>query len=120
MAPNDREVRPDPTVRSVATGAALGLSIAAPAVFAAIVSAGAGHGDYAAARALFPVPMLSTLPEGRIGATAIALALVQFPLYGAAIGWARARRACLPAALAGFLHLAAAIACFGGALPAFS
>lgn len=107
--------------RGAATGAALGLLCAVPALVVAVLSAGAGHGDYALARALFPVPMLMTLLEGSIGPFAAGAALLQFPLYGALVGWSRARRRANRAlVLLASLHLAAAIACFSGLLPNFS
>ncbi|HEX8481440.1 MAG TPA: hypothetical protein VF650_06030 [Allosphingosinicella sp.] len=93
---------------------------ALPALGAAVLSAGAGHGDYAAARALFPLPMLLTLVEGSIGPLAGGMALLQFPLYGALIGWSRAQRSYNPLIALACLHLAAAIACSSGLLPSFS
>lgn len=57
--------------------------VAAPvALFFAVVSGGAGHGDYFAARLLFPLPMLSTYLFREITLPAIAIARVQFPIYG--------------------------------------
>jgi hypothetical protein len=107
-------------VKAVVSGAALGLLLGFPALFAGIISAGAGHGDYVAARALFPVPMLLTLLEGSIGVLSAGLALLQFPIYGGLLGWTFVRKAYLPAAAVGSLHLVAAILCFAGALPNFS
>jgi hypothetical protein len=94
--------------------------VALPALGAAVLSAGAGHGGYAAARALFPLPMLLTLVEGSIGPLAGGLALVQFPLYGALLGWSRAHRSYGPLVALASLHLAAAIAGSSGLLPNFS
>ena len=105
---------------AIAGGLALGAIVALPALGAAILSAGAGHGDYAAARALFPAPMLLTRIEGQIGLLTAGAALLQFPLYGALIGWSRRRGSYAAAAIAASLHLAAAVACFAGALPDFS
>jgi hypothetical protein len=107
-------------VKPVALGAALGSLLGVAALFAAFMSAGAGHGDYVAARALFPAPMLLTELEGSIGVLALGTALAQFPLYGALLGWARVRKAYLPATIAGSLHLVAAMLCLSGALPGFS
>lgn len=101
-------------------GAALGLLFAVPALLAALLSTGAGHGDYSAARALFPVPMLLTLLEGSIGPIARAAALLQFPLYGALLGWSRTRRSYGALIGVALLHLAAASACFAGLLPNYS
>ena len=87
---------------------------------AAIISGGAGHGDYVAARALFPTSMLLTLLEGRIGAFSTAIGLLQFPIYGGLLGWSIARSAYLPAILLALAHHAAAAVCFAGTLPNFS
>jgi len=109
-----------PALRSVVAGAVLGLLVELPAVLAAIISSGAGHGDYFAARALFPLPMLLTLVEGSIGVLSITLILLQFPIYGVLLGWARVRNAGLPVLVVALLHLGATIACFTGMLPNFS
>ena len=101
-------------------GAMFGALIEGPAVVAAISSAGAGHGSYIAARVLFPLPMLLTLVEGEIGPVAAIAALLQFPIYGALFGWSIWRRKPFGAAILVSLHVVAAGACFGGALPTFS
>jgi hypothetical protein len=105
-------------------GAALGLFLTVPAVFLGIASAGGGHGDYALARAVFPVPMLLTLAtHDTISVLSIVLALAQFSIYGAVIGWCSvASRKALLVAIAAvlLLHLLAATACFAGAVPNFS
>ena len=93
---------------------------ALPALGAAILSGGSGHGDYAAARALFPLPMLLTLAEGSVGPFSGGSALLQFPLYGALLGWSRTHRRFGALIAAALLHLAAAVACFAGLLPDFS
>lgn len=105
---------------AILSAAALGVLIALPALLAAVMSAGAGHGRYVAARALFPLPMLLTLVEGRIGPVAGTLALLQFPLYGALLGWCRWRGDYLPAVVLALLHMVAAMACFAGVIPDFS
>jgi hypothetical protein len=51
-------------------------------------SAGAGHGDYRLAMMLFPYTMLSTAVFDSITVPFIALAIIQFPLYGVALGYA--------------------------------
>lgn len=104
----------------VLVGIGIGTCIELPAISAAIISGGAGHGEYVAARALFPLPMLLTLLEGSIGAFSGGLALLQFPLYGALFGWIIWRRSFGAAIMLAALHLGAAIACFAGALPDFS
>jgi hypothetical protein len=105
---------------SIVLGAALGLPVAVLALFAAIASAGAGHGDYVAARALFPASMLLTLQEDHIGTQSIVLALLQFPIYGGLLGWSLLRKSYLPAIAVGAFHLVAVVICFSGALPNFS
>jgi|GraSoiStandDraft_46_1057282.scaffolds.fasta_scaffold354111_2 hypothetical protein len=107
-------------LRPVVTGAIIGVLLGFGAIFLALLSTGAGHGDYAAARALYPASMLLTLVEGSIGPLAKAVALLQFPFYGGLLGWAAARRVYLPAVGVGLLHLAGAIICFSGVLPNFS
>ena len=105
----------------VVVGAVVGVLIELPALYAAIVSGGAGHGQYVAARALFPVPMVMTYYEGdRIGLLSISLALVQFPFYGGLIGWALARKAYVAIVAVVAIHLVAASLCFSGAVPNFS
>jgi hypothetical protein len=92
------------------------------AVILAVASAGAGHGNYAAARLLLPYTMLLTRATGdRITLPLIALALAQFPLYGAAIGYAasKGRITCAVVPLL-VLHTLCAILCFSGLIPNFS
>jgi hypothetical protein len=105
----------------VAVGFALGLVVEVVALFLAILSSGAGHGDYAAARALFPVPMLTTLLEGdTIGLLSMTLALVQFPLLGALTGYCLAITRWTPLIAVGIVHLLAVLAAFSGVIPNFS
>jgi len=59
------------------------------ALLLGIGSGGAGHGDYLWARVLFPYTMLSAFLFGAITVTFILLAVAQFPLYGAGLGYAR-------------------------------
>jgi hypothetical protein len=111
----------DRPLRNALAGSALGVVFEFPTLFAAVLSGGAGHGHYMAARALFPLPMLFSRLEGEIGVVSILLTLFQFPMYGAMIGWvfsctSKKKLLLLPAAV----HLAALIACFSGALPDFS
>ncbi|QDH35338.1 hypothetical protein [Porphyrobacter sp. YT40] len=110
-----------PLFTPTATGFALGLMIEVAALFLAVISAGAGHGSYAAARALFPVPMLTTLLEGdSIGPLSITLALAQFPTLGALAGYSLARARLTPLVVVGIVHLVAMLAAFSGTLPNFS
>ena len=105
----------------VVVGAVVGVLIELPALYAAIVSGGAGHGQYVAARALFPGPMVMTYYESdKIGLLSISLALVQFPFYGGLIGWALARKAYVAIVAVVAIHLVAASLCFSGAVPNFS
>jgi hypothetical protein len=101
-------------------GAGIGAIIAAPAILAAIMSAGAGHGSYAAAQVLFPFSMLLTRFEGDIGPVAIAAGLLQFPLYGALVGRTVAKNTDRVVFSAAAVHLVAALACFSSLLPDFS
>lgn len=108
--------------RTIATfkGAMAGLVIEIPVLFLAVASAGAGHGDYVLTRILFPFSMLMTLAEGRIGAIGISLALLQYPLYGALIGFFMTTKLfrVIYALLA--IHIIAVFACFSGVLVNFS
>lgn len=107
--------------RSRLTGVLAGVLLSLPALFLALLSAGAGHGDYGFARALFPVPMLLTLIQGdTIGILSMATSLLQFPLYGLVLADAFARRRVLWAALLVIVHAAAALFCFAGIVPNFS
>ena len=82
-------------------------------LFAAVASAGAGHGSYFLAKVLFPFTMLSTLVFGSVTAPAIALAVLQFPFYGFILGRANVKgRVRTPAAVLLLLHSLAVVACF--------
>jgi hypothetical protein len=61
------------------------------ALFLGVGSAGAGHGDYRLAMMLFPYTMLSTFIFDSITIPFIVLAIIQFPLYGMALGYANQR-----------------------------
>jgi hypothetical protein len=102
----------------VAVGFASGVLVALPAIIAAVISAGAGHGDYVLARLLFPAPCLLTLLEGdRFGAFSIGAGVLQFPIYGALSGWSIARNNYLPVIGLTVAHVIAAVDCFAGILP---
>jgi hypothetical protein len=108
-----------PTRLGTWRGVRIGILLTGPAVLAAIMSAGAGHGSYITARVLFPFAMLVSQLEGSIGPVAMGVGLLQFPLYGALIGRnvaALSSRAILVTAA----HLIATLACFSGLLPQFS
>ncbi len=101
---------------------AAGVLVTPPAAMLAVASAGAGHGHYEAARALFPYTMLLTRLTGdTVVLPLIGLALVQFPLYGVALGLA-AGKGRLALTLLALLaaHSVAVAACFSGAIPNFS
>lgn len=107
-------------VRKAARGWALaGLALSIPALILAMLSSGAGHGDYAFARALFPVPMLLTFND-TINILSLITALVQFPLYGWIAGRAMARQDFRLLGVVLTLHGLAVAACFSGVLPNFS
>ncbi len=61
-------------------------------LFLALLSGGVGHGDYLWAKILFPYSMLSTLPFESLTTASIILAIIQFPLYGVALGLANRRQ----------------------------
>lgn len=101
-------------------GVGVGTAIAAPAIFGAIMSGGAGHGSYIAARVLFPFSMLLTRLEGSIGLVAMSVGLFQFPLYGALVGRTVALRTYQALYMLMAAHLVAVLASFTGLLPDFS
>jgi len=70
----------------------LGLIATPICLFLGIASGGAGHGNYLWARLLFPYTMLMTWASESLTAPAVALAILQFPLYGAALGLANQQR----------------------------
>ena len=99
-------------------GALIGAVITPFALAGAITSAGAGHGHYLIAKLLFPYSMLLThLTSDTITQPLIALALIQFPLYGLVAGSFSTRLPLLGLLL---LHAASAALCFTGLLPSFS
>ena len=97
-------------------GLGVGAVIEGPAILAAIGSAGAGHGSYVAARVLFPFSMLLTVIEGSIGPLAMFAGLLQFPLYGALIGWSMGSKVYRVFFLLAAAHVVAVLACFSSVL----
>ena len=98
-------------------GFLIGAAITPFAVSAAVASAGAGHGSYALAKLLFPYSMLLTRLSGDlITQPIIALAFVQFPVYGFILASFKATRA---AACVLDAHAIFAALCFAGLLPNF-
>ena len=113
----DTKCKARPAWVVVSIGIVIGALLALPALFIAIASGGAGHGDYVWARALFPLTMLLMLIEGTIGPIGITVSLLQFPFYGGLAGWTLTRRNYLAVGLAASIHLIAVVACFSGLLP---
>jgi hypothetical protein len=126
--PLDYQRTPLPSHRSGSKtafiGGAIGLAVTVPALAMAIASGGAGHGTYAAARLLYPIPMLLTRISGdEIGFLSSVIALLQFSIYGAVTGWhvgIRQPRSRIYLTALLLAHGAAALACFCGAVPNFS
>jgi hypothetical protein len=82
-------------------------------LFLGMASAGAGHGSYFLAKALFPYTMLSTIFFESITAPFILLAVIQIPFYGVILGAANAKDKYLPLAKAFLVaHILAVAACF--------
>jgi hypothetical protein len=80
---------------------------------AALASAGAGHGHYLWAKILFPFTMLSARVFGSITNPFIALAIVQFPLYGLILANANVKARYLPSLVTLLVvHCLAVAACF--------
>ena len=64
-------------------GLLVGLCATPIALLLALLSGGAGHGDYVPARLLYPIPMLVTLlTNNTITSLSVGLAVAQFPAYG--------------------------------------
>lgn len=59
-----------------------GIAVGLVAILMSVGSAGAGHGQYVAARIWFPFTMASTYFFGAISLPFIALAFIQYPVYG--------------------------------------
>ena len=109
----------DPARLAAGTWLLYSIILTIPAIVLAVFSAGAGHGDYLFARALFPVPMLLSFNVS-ISVLSLVAALLQFPVYSWIVGGAKARERAVPILVVVALHLAAVIACFSGILPNFS
>lgn len=83
------------------------------AAVAGIVSAGAGHGSYVAAKLLFPYTMLSGGVDGPLPTPFIVLACVQYLLYGLIWALAIRYRKVAPAILAlASVHVGAVLLVF--------
>jgi hypothetical protein len=117
-------------VKRVIICVAIGVLVTPIAVFLAISSAGAGHGHYVWAKLFFPYTLL--MPHFFPDRTAeypnsitmpwIILALVQFPLYGTAIGLATRHKMAtyLVCSVIVLLHAIGIVLCFSGVVPNFS
>ncbi len=78
--------------RSVLWGTVSGVVFGAVNILIAIISAGGGHGTYTAAKILFPYTMfLAEVFATSINWPLMALAVLEFPLYGFFLGWAATR-----------------------------
>jgi hypothetical protein len=104
-------------------GFVIGVAFAPVAAMLAVQSGGAGHGCYEFAGLFFPYTMLLTRLTGdTITLPLIALALAQFPMYGAAIGMCARRRwvAIRVSWVLLIAHAVAVVFCFSGLIPNFS
>jgi len=66
-----------------------GAAVGAIAALIAVSAAGAGHGTYIPAATLFPVAMALAVSLGTVSPLLMAIALVQFPAYGAVLAYRR-------------------------------
>ena len=101
-----------------------GVAITPIFLLISVNSFGGGHGEYLAARASFPVPMLLTRCfGGSISLPIIVLAICQYPAVGCVVGFASIRGwRCLiwtSTVLIG-MHVIAVLLAFSGLLPNFS
>ena len=97
-------------------GGIVGVVVTPIAVIAAMISGGAGHGDYVAAQVLYPVPILLSDLLGDFSLPLIVLALAQFPMYGVLGGsfWLKGLIWIL------VIHFIAVTICFSGFVSGFS
>lgn len=72
--------------RNVAIGIVLGVLLPLITVPLAVISMGAGHGDYFLAKLLFPYLMLIAGLVGQIPEVLAFVSLLQYPIYGYFIG----------------------------------
>lgn len=101
-------------------GFLFGIVVTPPAIFLAIVSAGAGHGHYVFARAFFPLPMLATLfTNDEISIPLMIAAAMQYPIYGLVTGYAFSKHGAFAVFIIAF-HLITVIVAFSGLIPNFS
>ena len=114
--PRGRGIRfDDRLANAVIVSAVAGMLITFPAVYLAVLSAGAGLGDYGYARLLFPIPIcVAVFVTGSIDTPSIVLALGQFPFYGVVIAYfavSRPRRFWVAVSVLLLAHFLALFAC---------
>jgi hypothetical protein len=86
----------------------MGMVVSIPLTLLAVASAGAGHGNYLWAKVFFPFTMLSTAVFQSITTFFLAVAVIQFPIYGLLIGrCARQRKALMASGVILSVHLIA-------------
>ncbi|MHC4341534.1 MAG: hypothetical protein ACYSX0_15150 [Planctomycetota bacterium] len=101
---------------------ACALALTPFALIGAMISGGAGHGDYLWAKVFFPYSMLTIHAHGCIETPAIVMAVAQLPLYGLFLAWnakwrpARLRKMAI---LLTALHAVAVLLCFVIPIPDF-
>ena|SRR5438105_15591245 len=90
-------------------------------LFIVFLAGGGGHGTYWLAKTLFPWTMMSTAVTKSIVQPFIALAFVQYPLYGIILDVARATSRLTPAApTLAAAHVAAVMLAFAISNPSFT
>jgi hypothetical protein len=97
-------------------GGIMGVVVTPIAAIAAMISGGAGHGHYVAARVLYPIPILLAEQFGEFSLPLIVLALAQFPIYGVVGGAFRLKGLIWILVI----HFIAVVICFSGLLSNFS
>ncbi len=84
-------------------------------LFLAILSTGAGHGDYLFAKLFFPYSMFLAIALGEITLFSLIIALVQFPIYAVILSFAGSRKSIFTITFAIiFIHISAFALCFFG------
>jgi hypothetical protein len=107
----------------VLIGLGIGILLTPPTLLLAFLSAGGGHGDYVWAKLFFPYTLMpSVLTDTPISLWLVALAFVQFPVYGVLLGASASslRRAAVAAIVIGIAHAAAVVLCLSIASKYFS
>ncbi|WP_269525990.1 hypothetical protein [Coraliomargarita parva] len=73
-------------ISATTAGTLVGILVTPVALLLSIMSAGAGHGNYLAAKFLYPYSMVSTYFFESIMLPFVVLAFVQYPVYGCLFG----------------------------------